>query len=98
MTLDHHDLNLGEGSPVLVGEVKGILGLDTKILMRFSLLKTREATTAGKAKVERCPSMLWSKPNLWENLWDCRFEFRTHLEIVPKDETERHKKQKRVLP
>ena len=60
---DHHDLYLGEGSPFLVGEVKGISGLDTKILMRFSLLKAREATTAGKAKVEKCPNMPWSKPN-----------------------------------
>ena len=65
---DHHNLNLGEGSPVLVGEVKGILGLDTNILMRFSFLKAKEATTAGKAKVKRCPSMPWSKPNLWANL------------------------------
>ena len=54
---DHHVLNLGEGSLVLMGEVKGISGLDTKILMRFSLLKAKEATTAGKAKVDRCPSM-----------------------------------------
>ena len=61
MMSDHYDL--GEGSPFLVGEVKGILGLDPKILMRFSFLKTREATTAGKAKVDRCPSVPWSKPN-----------------------------------
>ena len=54
---NHYDLNLGEGSPILVGEVKGILGLDTKILMRFYFLKARETTTTGKAKVERCPSM-----------------------------------------
>jgi len=38
---DHHDLNLGEGIPVLVGDVKGILGLVTNILMRFSLLKAK---------------------------------------------------------
>ena len=44
-------MNLGEGRPVLVGEVKGILGLDTNILMRFSFLKAKEATTAGKVKV-----------------------------------------------
>ena len=60
---DHHDLNLGEGNPILVEEVKGISGIDTKILMRFSLLKAREATAVGKAKVERCHSMPWSKPN-----------------------------------
>ena len=53
---DDHDLNLGEGNPVLVGEVKGISSLVTNILMRFSLLKA-EATTMGKAKVEKCPSM-----------------------------------------
>ena len=58
---DHHDLD--EGSTFLVGEVKGILGLNTKILMRFSFLKAREATIAGKAKVDRCLSMPWSKPN-----------------------------------
>ena len=56
---NHHDSNLGEGSLDLMGEAKGISGLDTKILMRFSLLKAREATTAGKAKVERCPRMPW---------------------------------------
>ena len=56
---DHHDLNLGEGNPVLVGEVKEISGLVTNILMRFSLLKAKEATTVGKAKVEKCPSMPW---------------------------------------
>ena len=60
---DYHDLNLGEGNPFLVGEVKGISGLNTKILMRFSFLKAKEATTAGKAKVKRCLSMPWSKPN-----------------------------------
>nr|POE75236.1 hypothetical protein CFP56_14271 [Quercus suber] len=58
----------GEGSPVLVGEVKGISRLDINILMRFSFLKAKEATTAGKAKVERFLSMPWSKPNLWANL------------------------------
>jgi len=52
-----------------VGEVKRILGLDTKIIMRFSFLKAKEATTTGKAKVERCPSMPWSKPNWQANLW-----------------------------
>jgi len=56
-------LNLGEGNPILVGEVKGISGLNTKILMRFSFLKAKEATTAGKAEVERCPNMPWSKPS-----------------------------------
>ena len=60
---DHLDLNLGEGSPFLVGEIKGISRLETKILMRFSFLKAREAITAGKAKVEKCPSTPWSKPN-----------------------------------
>ena len=66
---DHHELNLGEGSLVLVGEVKGISGLDTKILMRFSLLKAKEATTVGKTKVERCSSMPWSISNWRANLW-----------------------------
>ena len=66
--LDHHDLNLGEGSPFLVGEVRKILGLKTKILMRFSFLKAREAITVGKANVERCPSMPWSKPSWRTNL------------------------------
>ena len=60
---DHHDLNLGESNPVLVGEVKGISGLVTNILMRFSLLKAKEATTTGRANVEKCPNMPWSKPN-----------------------------------
>jgi len=67
--LNHHDLNLGEGNPALVGEVKGISGLDTNILIRFSLLKAKEATTVGKPRVERCPSMPWSKPNWRANLW-----------------------------
>ena len=66
---DHHDLNLGEGRPVLVGEVKGILELDINILTRFSLLKAKEATTTSKAKVERCSSIPWSKPNWRANLW-----------------------------
>ena len=66
---NHHDLNLGKGNPFLVGEVKGITELDTNILMRFSFLKAREATTGGKAKVERCPSVPWSKPSWWANLW-----------------------------
>ena len=67
---DHYDLNLGEGSPFLVGEVKGISGLDTKILMMFSFLKAREAITIGKVRVEKCPSMPSSKPNWQENLWE----------------------------
>ena len=66
---DHHDLNLGEGSPTPKGEVKGILELDSNILMRFSLLKPKEATTVGKAKVEKCPNAPWSKPNWRANLW-----------------------------
>ena len=66
---DHHDLNLGEGNPVLVGDVKEISRLVTNILMRFSLLKAKEATTAGKTKVGKCPSMPWSKPNWRANLW-----------------------------
>ena len=53
--ISDHDLNLSEGSPTLVGEVKGISGLDTNILMRFSLLKPKEATIAGKTKVESAP-------------------------------------------
>ena len=57
--ISDHDLNLSEGSPALVGEVKGIWGLDTNILMRFSLLKPKEATIAGKAKVEKCPNTPW---------------------------------------
>ena len=65
---DHHDLNQGEGNLVMVGEVKGISGLNTNILMRFSILKAKEATTMSKAKVERCPSMPWSKPNWRANL------------------------------
>ena len=46
LTLDYHDLNLGEGSLVLVGEIKGISGLDTKILMRFqyALVETKFAS------------------------------------------------------
>ena len=60
---NHHDLNLGEGGPILVREVKGISGLDTSISMRFSFLKPEEATTTGKVKVERCPNTPWSKPN-----------------------------------
>ena len=68
---NHHNLNLGKGNPTLVGEVKGILGLDTNILIRFSLLKAKEATTTSKARVEveRCPNMPWSRPNWQENLW-----------------------------
>ena len=66
--LDHHDLNLGEGNLVLVGEVKGILGLIINILMRFSLVKAKETTTTNKAKVEKCPNMPWSKPNWRANL------------------------------
>ena len=53
--ISDHDLNLSEDSPSLVGEVKGISGLDTNILMRFYLLKPKEATIAGKAKVESAP-------------------------------------------
>ena len=49
--------------------MKGILELDTNILMRFSLLKNKEATTASKAKVEKCPNAPWSKPNWQANLW-----------------------------
>ena len=60
---DHYDLNLSKGSLVLAGEVKGISGLVTNILMRFSLLKAKEAITARRAKVKKCPSMPWSKPN-----------------------------------
>ena len=66
---NHHNLNLGEGSPFLVGEVKGISGFDTKILIRFSFLKAKEATTTGKAEVERCPKMPWLKPSWRANLW-----------------------------
>ena len=66
---DHHDLNLGEGNLVLVGQVKGILGLVTNILMRFSLLKPKEATTADKTKVKKCPNTPWSKSNWQANLW-----------------------------
>ena len=65
---NHHDLNLGEGSPLLVGEVKGVSKFDTQILTRFSFLKAKEATTVGKAEVERCPRMPWSKPSWWANL------------------------------
>ena len=65
--LNHHDLNLGEGSPLLVGEMKGVSRFDTQILKRFSF-KAKEATTAGKAKVERCPRMPWSKPSWQANL------------------------------
>lgn len=59
----HHDLNLGEGSLALNGEVKGILEPDTNILMRFSLLKPKDTTTTSKAKVERRPNTPWLKPN-----------------------------------
>jgi len=52
-----------------MGEVKWISGLDTNILIRFSLLKAKEATTVGKAKVERCPGMPWSKTNWQVNQW-----------------------------
>ena len=65
---NHRDLNLGEGSPFLVGEVKGVLGFDTQILIRFSFLKAKEATITGKAEVERCPRMPWSKPSWHANL------------------------------
>ena len=58
---DHHDLD--EGSPFLVGEVKGISGFDTKILIRFYFSKAKEATIIGKTEVERCPKMPWSKPS-----------------------------------
>ena len=64
---DHHDLNLGEASPFLVGEMKGILGFDTKILTRF-FLKAKKATTKSKVEVERCPKMPSSKPSWQANL------------------------------
>ena len=68
LTLNHYDLNLGEGSLVLVGEVKGISGLGTNILMIFSFLKAKKATTADRAKVKKCPNMPWSKTNWQANL------------------------------
>ena len=66
---DRHDLNLGEGNLVLVGQVKGILGLVTNILMRLSLLKPKEATMEDKTKVEKWPNTPWSKLNWQANLW-----------------------------
>ena len=60
---DHHDINLGEGSLALVGQVKGTSGLDTNFLIKFSLLKAKVATAVGKARVERCPSMPWLNLN-----------------------------------
>ena len=58
---NYHDLNLGECSPTLDGKVKGISKPNTNILIMFSLLKPKDATIAGKAKVERCPNTPWSK-------------------------------------
>ena len=95
---DHHDLNLSEGSPFLMGEVKGISRLVTKIFVRFSFLKVREATTASKAKVGDVLVCLGQNQIGRQTYWGCRFEFYTHLENVPEDEKEKHKQHKKVLP
>ena len=94
----HHDLNLGEGSPALVGEVKGTSGLDTSIPMRFSFLKPKEATTTGKVKVEWwCPNTPWSNQINERTYRDYKLGFHILFENVPECGKERHRQQKKVL-
>lgn len=68
LILDHHVLNLGEGNPTLDGEARGTSEPDTNTLMRFPLLKVKDATIANRAEVEKFPSTPWSKPNWQPNL------------------------------
>ena len=68
LILDHHALNLGEGNLALDGEAKGTSEPSTNTLMRFPLLKANDANVAGGVRVEKCPSMPWSKPNWRANL------------------------------
>ena len=53
---DHHVLNLGEGNLTLDGEAIGTSEPSTNTLMRFLLLKAKDATIAGGTGVEKCPS------------------------------------------
>jgi len=59
----HHALNRGEGNPVLEGEAKGTSEPNTNTLIRLLLLKANDATIVERARIERCPSTPWLKPN-----------------------------------
>ena len=85
LILVHHVLNLGEGNLTLDGEAMGTLELGTNTLMRFPLLKAKDATIVGGARVERCPSMPWSNQIGGQISEDCRPEFQNHLENVLED-------------
>ena len=78
--------------------MKEILGLDTNILMIFSFLKAKEATTVGKAEVERCPKILGHNQVGGQTYRSYRFESHTHIENKPENEKEKHKQQKKVIP
>nr|POE66822.1 hypothetical protein CFP56_52032 [Quercus suber] len=95
---NHHDLNLGEGSPILMGEVKGILGLVINILMRFSLLKAKDATTTSRAKVESVPICLGQNQIGRQTYGNYKLKSHTHPESMPGDEREKHRQQRKVLP
>ena len=65
---NHHTFNLGEGNPVLEGEVKGTSEPDTNTFIRLLLLKANDTTIIGRAGIERCPNTPWSKKNWRANL------------------------------